>query len=324
MKLPRRTFLHLAAGAAVLPAVWRIASAQAYPTRPVRIIVGFAPGGATDITARLIGQWLSERLDQPFVIDNRPGANGNIGTEAVVRAPPDGYTLLLASSPNATNASLYDKLSFNFIRDIAPVAGIIVVPSIMVVHPSVPAKTIPEFVAYAKANPGKINFGSSGLATITHLFGEMLQLEAGIKMTHVPYRGSAPATNALVAGEVQVQFDQTCLPHVKAGKLVGLAMLSNVRHPDFPDVPTLREAGYRKEEGDSWFGILAPTGTSPAVIAKLEKAIADAVRAPDIIEKLHLGGCYVTYLNAPDFRSRITDESKMFGNIIQKGNIKLT
>jgi tripartite-type tricarboxylate transporter receptor subunit TctC len=165
MKLPRRTFLHLAAGAAVLPAVWRIASAQAYPTRPVRIIVGFAPGGATDITARLIGQWLSERLDQPCVIDNRPGANGNIGTEAVVRAPPDGYTLLLASSPNATNASLYDKLSFNFIRDIAPVVGIIVVPSIMVVHPSVPAKTIPEFVAYAKANPAAMEPRHTWLAS---------------------------------------------------------------------------------------------------------------------------------------------------------------
>jgi tripartite-type tricarboxylate transporter receptor subunit TctC len=185
--------------------VSRIAWAQAYPARPVRIIVGFAPGGATDITARLIGQWLSERLDQPFVIDNRAGTNGNIGTEAVVRAPPDGYTLLLASSPNATNASLYDKLSFNFIRDIAPVAGIIVVPLVMVVHPSVPAKTIPEFVAYAKANPGKINMGSGGNGAPSHVAGELFKMMAGVNLVHVPYRGAGPALVDLLGGQVQVR-----------------------------------------------------------------------------------------------------------------------
>jgi tripartite-type tricarboxylate transporter receptor subunit TctC len=193
---------------------------------------------------------------------------------------------------------------------------------ILAIHPSVPARTVAEFVAYAKANPGKINFGSSGLATITHLFGEMLQLEAGIKMTHVPYRGSAPATNALVAGEVQAQFDQTCLPHIKSGKLVGLAMLSAVRHPDFPDIPTLIEQGYR-ERGDSWFGIFAPAGTAAPVVARLDAAIAAALAAPDIVQKLHAGGTRVTYLAPAAFRERITFETKAFGEIIAKGNIKI-
>jgi len=247
-----------------------------------------------------------------------------IGAEFVKNLPVDDHTFLTTTTAMVCITRHLQPIPFDPEKDFVTVSRMTTSWGVMALHPSVPARTVAEFVAYAKANPGKINFGSSGMATITHLFGEMLSLEAGIKMTHVPYRGSAPATNALLAGEVQVQFDQTCLPHVKAGKLIGLAMLAEVRHPDFPDIPTLREAGYRKEEGDSWFGILAPTGTSPAVIAKLEKAIGDAVRAPDIVEKLHLGGCYVTYLNAPDFRSRITDESKMFGNIIQKGNIKLT
>ena len=204
MKLPRRQFLHLAAGAAALPAVSRIAWAQAYPTRPVRIIVGFPAGGATDIVARLMGQWLSERLGQPFVIENRPGAGSNIATEAVVRAPPDGYTLLLVGPPNAINATLYEKLNFNFIRDIAPVAGIIRVPIVMVVNPSVPAKTVPEFIAYAKANPGKINMASAGNGTPHHVSGELFKMMAGVNMVHVPYRGAAPALTDLLGGQVQV------------------------------------------------------------------------------------------------------------------------
>jgi tripartite-type tricarboxylate transporter receptor subunit TctC len=197
------------------------------------------------------------------------------------------------------------------------------VPVVFIVNPKFPARTLSEFVAYAKANPGKLNYGSAGLATITHLFGEMLCLEAGIRMTHVPYRGSAPATNALLAGEIQAQFDQTTLPHIKAGKLRALAMLAEVRHPDFPDVPTLQETGYGKEGGDSWFGILAPAGTSPEAIARLDKAIADALRAPDIVARVHNGGMRVTYLNPADFRTQIGAESATFGTIIKKGDIKL-
>ena len=206
MKLPRRNFLHLAAGAAALPAVSRFAWAQAYPSRPVRLIVGFAPGGGLDITARLIGQWLSERLGQPFVIENRPGAATNIATEAVVRAPPDGYTVLLVNAANALNATLYDNLNFNFIRDMAPVAGIMRVPSAMVVHPSVPAKTVPEFIAYAKANPDKINMGSGGSGAPSHVAGELFKMLTGVDMLHVPYRGLAPAFTDLIAGQVQVIF----------------------------------------------------------------------------------------------------------------------
>ena len=206
MKLPRRNFLHLAAGAAALPAVSRFAWAQAYPSRPVRLIVGFAPGGGLDITARLIGQWLSERLGQPFVIENRPGAATNIATEAVVRAPPDGYTVLLVNAANALNATLYDNLNFNFIRDMAPVAGIMRVPSAMVVHPSVPAKTVPEFIAYAKANPGTINMGSGGSGAPSHMAGELFKMMAGVGMVHVPYRGLAPAFTDLIGGQVQVIF----------------------------------------------------------------------------------------------------------------------
>ena len=226
MKLPRRNFLHLAASAAALPAVSRIARAQAYPSRPVRIIAPFAPGGPTDIIARLMGQWLSERLGQPFVIENRTGAGGNIGTETVVRASADGYTLLMVGGWNAINATLYDKLSFNFIRDIAPVAGIIIVPEVMVVHPSVPAKTIPELIAYAKANPRKLNLASPGTGTGPHIGGELFKMMAGVDMVHVPYRSGGPALNDLIGGQVQVMFPTTIasIEHIRAGKLRALAV----------------------------------------------------------------------------------------------------
>ena len=243
MKLPRRNFLHLAAGAAALPAVSRVAGAQAYPTRPVRFIVGFAPGGGLDITARLIGQWLSERLGQPFVIENRPGAATNIATEAVVRAPPDGYTVLLVNAANALNATLYDNLNFNFIRDIAPVAGIMRVPSAMVVHPSFPAKTVPEFIAYAKANPGKINMGSAGNGSTPHVFGELFEMMTGVSMVHVPYRGIAPALTDLMAGQLQVYFGAltTSIEYIKAGRLRALAVTTAKRSAALPDLPTLGE-----------------------------------------------------------------------------------
>jgi tripartite-type tricarboxylate transporter receptor subunit TctC len=257
------------------------------------------------------------------VFDNKAGASGMIGAEFVKNQSVDNHTFLTTTTAMVCITRHLQPIPFDPEKDFLTVSRMCTSWGIFAIHPSVPARTVAEFVAYAKANPGKINFGSSGLATITHLFGEMLSLEAGIKMTHVPYRGSAPATNALIAGEVQAQFDQTCLPHVKAGKLVGLAMLAEVRHPDFPDIPTLREQGYGKDGGDSWFGILAPTGTSPEVVAKLDKAIADAARSPDVIDKLHKGGCRVTYLAPTDFRDRIAVETKMFGTIIQKGDIKL-
>ena len=252
MKLPRRNFLHLAAGAAALPFAPRVARAQAYPTRPVRWIVGYPPAGATDITARLMGQWLSERLNQPFVIENRPGASGNIGTEAVVNAPPDGYTLLLVNAGNAINATLYDKLKYNLIRDIAPVAGIIRVPLVMQVNPSVPVKTVPEFITYAKANPGKLNMASAGNGTPQHVSGELFKMMAGVNMTHVPYRGSAPALTDLLGGQVHVVFDTTLasIEYIRAGRLRPLAVTTATRLEALPDIPTVGDFLPGYEGGD--------------------------------------------------------------------------
>jgi tripartite-type tricarboxylate transporter receptor subunit TctC len=243
MKLPRRKFLHLAAGAAALPAASRIAWAQAYPSRPVRIMVGFAPAGAQDILARLIGQWLSERLGQTFVIENRPGGGGNIAAEAVVRATADGYTLLLVGPPNAINATLYEKLNFNFLRDIAPVAGIVRAPNVMEVNPSVPAKTVSEFITYAKASPGKVNMASAGKGTGPHMAGELFKMMAGVNVVHVPYRGSGPALVDLLGGQVQVMFDALppSMEHIRTGKLRALAVTTAVRSPALPDVPTVSE-----------------------------------------------------------------------------------
>ena len=259
MKLPRRKFLQLTAGTAALPAVSRFARAQAYPSRPVRIVVGFPAGGGSDITARLIGQWLSERLGQPFVVENRPGAATNIATEAVVRAPADGYTLLLFGSSSAINATFYDKLPFNLIRDIAPVAGINRVPYVIVVNPSVPAKSVPEFVTYAKANPGKINMASSGNGSVQHVAGELFKMMTGIRMVHVPYRGAAPALTDLISGQVQVMFDavSSSIEHIRSGKLRALAMTTATRSDALPDLPTISDfvPGY---ETSSWSGVGAP------------------------------------------------------------------
>jgi tripartite-type tricarboxylate transporter receptor subunit TctC len=243
MKLPRRNFLHLAAGAAALPAVSRLAWAQAYPTRSVRIIVGFPAGGGVDILARLMGRWLSERLDQQFVIENQPGAGTNVATEAVVNASPDGYTLLMAGASNAINATFYEKLNYNFIRDIAPVAGIMRAPLVMVVIPSFPAKTVPEFIAYAKANPGKIKMASPGNGTAGHLCGELFKMMAGVDMIHMPYRGGASALTGLISEQVQVMFDGILLAseHIKTGKLRGLAITTVTRAETLPDIPTVGE-----------------------------------------------------------------------------------
>jgi tripartite-type tricarboxylate transporter receptor subunit TctC len=270
MKLPRRKFLHLAAVAAALPAVSRIARAQAYPSRPVRIIVGLAPGGGTDILARLIGQWLSERLGQPFIIDNRPGAGGNIGTEAVVRAPADGYTLLMAGTFNAINATLYDKLNHNFIRDIAPVASVIRGANVLVVNPSVPAKSVPEFIAYAKAKLRKLNMASPGIGSSNHVSGELFKMMAGIDMVHVPYRSAGPALTDLLAGQVEVMFAGTAssIDYIRAGRLRALAVTTATRWDALPDIPTVGEfvPGY---EASTWFGVGAPKATPAEIVEKL-------------------------------------------------------
>ncbi len=292
MKLPRRTFLHLAAGAAALPAVSRIAWAQAYPTRPVRIIVGFPAGGGVDIIARLMGQWLSERLGQPFLIENRPGAGSNIATEVVVRAPADGYTLLLVHASNAINATLYDKLNFNFIRDIAPVAGIIVVPNVMVLNPSVPAKTVPEFIAYAKANPGKINIASGGIGGPSHVSAELFKMMTGTDMLLVSYRGMAPAVTDLLAGQVQLMFNSlpASIEYIKAGTLRALAVTTATRSETLPSIPTMREfvPGY---ESPTWYGVGVPKNTPAEIVDKLNKEVNAALADPKMKARLaDLGG----------------------------------
>jgi tripartite-type tricarboxylate transporter receptor subunit TctC len=324
MKLPhRRQFLHLAAGAAALPAVSYIAWAQEYPTKPVRIIVGFAPGGGADIAARLIGQWLSERLGQSFVIENRPGAGSNIATEAVVRAPSDGYTLLLVSAPAAINATLYEKLSFNFIRDIAPVASISHVPHVMVVHPSFPAKTVPEFIAYAKANAGKINMASAGNGSTPHVAGELFKMMAGVNLIHVPYRSAGPALTDLLGGQVQVMFDNmaSSIEHIRAGKLRPLAVTTTMRSETLPDVPTVSEfvPGY---EVSNWFGVGAPKATPAEILDRLNKEINASLADPKLRARLaDLGGTPLVGSPA-DFGKLIAAETEKWAKVIRAANIK--
>ena len=323
MKLPRRNFLHLAAGASALPAVSHIAWAQTYPTRPVRIVVGFPPGGGADITARLIGQWLSERLGQPFIIDNRPGAGSNIATEAVVRAPADGYTLLLVGTFNAFNATLYDKLNFNFIRDIAPIAGIIVVPNVMVVHPSFPAKTILEFIAYSKSNPGKVNMGSGTPGAAMHMSGELFKIMAGIDTVHVFYRGAGPTLTDLLAGQVQVSFPTmpASIEHIRAGRLHALAVTTATRSDALPDIPTVGEflPGY---EVSNWYGLGVPRATPAEVVEKLNKEINTGLANPKIKTRLaDLGGTVLAGSPA-DFGKLIAEETEKWGKVIRAANIK--
>jgi tripartite-type tricarboxylate transporter receptor subunit TctC len=323
MKLPRRHFLHLAAGAAALPAVSRIARAQAYPTRPVRIVVGFAPGGGVDIVARLIGQWLSERLGQQFIIENRPGAGTNIATEAVVRAPADGYTLLLVNAANAVNATLYDNLSFNFVRDIAPVAGIMAASSVMVVHPSVPAKTVPEFIAYAKANPRKINMASGGVGSPSHVAGELFKMMAGVGMIHVPYRGLAPALTDLLGGQVQVIFGAvtSLIEYIKAGRLRALAVTTAKRSEALPDLPTVGEfvPGY---EASQWYGLGVAKNAPTEIIDRLNKEINVALADPNMKARLaDLGGTALAGSPA-EFGKLIVEETDRWAEVIQAANIK--
>jgi tripartite-type tricarboxylate transporter receptor subunit TctC len=323
MKLPRRKFLHLATGAAALPAVSRFAWAQTYPARPVRIIVGFPPGGSVDITARLIGQWLSERLGQPFVIESRPGAGTNIGTEAVVRAPGDGYTLLLVSQANAVNATLYDKLNYNFIRDIAPVVGISREPNVMVVTPSLPAKTVPEFIAHAKANPGKINFGSGGNGSPTHVSGELFKMMTGVNITHVPYRGGAPALTDLLGGQVQVMFAtiSSSIEYIRADKLRPLAVTTATRSQALPDLPTVGDfvPGY---EYSFWGGVGAPKNTSAEIIDKLNREINAGLADPKIKGRLADQGSTVLAGSPADFGKLIAEETEKWGKVIRAAHIK--
>jgi tripartite-type tricarboxylate transporter receptor subunit TctC len=323
MKLPRRKFLHLAAGAAALPAVPRFAWAQTYPTRPVRLIVTTAAGGSPDIIARLIGQWLSERLGQPFVIENRTGAGTNLGTEIGVRAPPDGYTLLMALSANAINAAVYDKLPFNFIRDTAPVASIASIPLIMEVNPSVPVKTVPEFIAYAKANPGKINMASGGSGTPAHVAGELFKMMAGINMVHVPYRGEGLALPDLISGQLQAMFGvmPASLGYIKTGKLRALAVTTAKRQELLPDVPTVGEflPGY---EARGWYGIVVPKATPVNIIEKLNQEINAALADPTMKTRLTDLGCAVFAGSPADFGKFIADETEKWAKVVKFAGIK--
>ena len=323
MKLPRRTFLRLAAGGAALPVAWRIARAQSYPSRPVHVIVATAAGGGNDIAARLIGQWLSEHFGQPFVVENRPGAGSNIGTEAVVRATADGYTLLLVSASNAMNATLYEKLTFNFIQDIAPVAGITRTPLVVLVNPSVPAMTALEFIAYAKANPGKINFASGGNGTPSHMSGELLKMMAGVDLVHVPYRGLGPALTDLLGGQVQLMFGGTTasIPYIRSGKLRALAVTTTMRSELLPDLPTLGDfvPGY---EASQWYGIGAPKNTSTEIIDRLNEEINASLGDPKI--KVRLTGLGGTVLSGSpaDFGKLIAEETEKWDKVVKFAGIK--
>jgi tripartite-type tricarboxylate transporter receptor subunit TctC len=323
MKLPRRNFLYLAAGAAALPAVSRIAWAQAYPSRPVRIIVGFAPGGSADIVARLIGQFLSERLGRPFVIENRPGAASNIAAEAVAKAAPDGYTLLLASATNAINTTFYEKLSFNFLSDIAPVAGIVRIPFVMEVNPSLPAKTVAEFIAYARANPTNINMASGGIGTGPHMAGELFNVMAGVKIVHVTYRGTGPALTDLLGGRLQVMFDNlpSSLEHIRAGKLRALAVTTSARSEVLPDIPTVADV-VPEYEASAWIGIGAPRRTPSEIIKTLNQEINAGLADLKLKARLANLGAIVIGGSPADFGKMIAEETEKWGKVIRAANIK--
>jgi tripartite-type tricarboxylate transporter receptor subunit TctC len=318
MKFSRRRFLCAAAGVAMPAVVPRIARAQTYPVRPVRLISGFPAGGPNDMVARLIAQWLSQRLGQQFIVENRPGAAGNIATEAVVRAAPDGYTLLLVSTPNAINPTLYERLNFKFIRDIAPVAAITRVPNLMVVHPSVPAETVPQFVAYAKANPGKLVVASSGIGSSGHISGELFKLMSGVDLLHVPYRGGAPAMTDLIAGRVQVFFTPmpTIAAHIKAGAVRALAQTAATRSAVLPDIPALSEflPGY---EASTWFGLGAPADTPAEVIAMLNREVNAGLRDAKTRERLAEQGGTMLAGSPAEFAALIADETDKWAKVVR-------
>ena len=318
MKLPRRTFLHLAAVAVALPAVSRFAWAQTYPSRPVRIIVPFAPGAVNDLTARLIGQWLQERFGQQFLIENRPGGGGNIGIEAVVRAPADGYTLLVIGTTAAINATLFEKLNYNFIRDIAPVASIVRVPHIMQVNPSVPVTTVAEFIAYAKANPGKISMGSGGNGSPAHVIGELFKMMTGVNLVHVPYRGGAPALTDLIGGQIQVAFIDMAasIEYIRAGKLRALAVTTALRSEALPDIPTIGDAvpGF---EASQWVGLHAPKNTPSEIIGQLNLEINAGLADPKLKARFADLGGTVLPGSPPGFGKLIADDTEKWGKVIK-------
>jgi tripartite-type tricarboxylate transporter receptor subunit TctC len=323
MKLPRRQFLHLASGAAALAAVSRIARAQAYPTRPVRLIVSAAAGGSSDIVARLMGQWLSQRLSQQFIIDNRPGGGNNIGAGAAINAAPDGYTLYLANSANAINATLYQKLTFNFIRDITPVGGLIRLPNVMEVNPSFPARTVPDFMAYAKTNPGKINFASSGIGTSLHMTGELFKMMTGVDMVHVPYRGAAPALTDLISGQMQVMFDNmpSSIGFIRDGKLRPLAVTTATGWKGLPDVPSVAEfvPGF---EASAWFGVGAPRNTPTQIVGELNKAINAILATPKMKAQLAVLGGTVLPGSPADFGRLIAEETEKWAKVVKFSGAK--
>ena len=323
MTLQRRRFLHLAAGFAALPAVSRIASAKTYPSRPVRVISGFAAGGPNDVLARLIGQGLSERLGQPIVVENRPGAAGNIGTETVVRASPDGHTLLLVGPTNTINATFYAKLNFDFLRDIAPVAGISREASVVVVHPSFPAETVSEFIAYAKANPGKINMASAGNGAASHVAGELFKMMAGVDIVHVPYRGGAPALTDLLGGQVQVFFAPLAasIEYIRAGTLRALAVTTATRSDALPDIPTVGEfvPGY---EASSVYGLGAPRNTPPDIVAKLNKEVNATLADPKTMARLADFGSVPTAMTPTDFGKVTAAEIEKWAKVVKFSGMK--
>jgi tripartite-type tricarboxylate transporter receptor subunit TctC len=323
MKLPRRRFMQLAAGAAALPAVPRLAWAQAHPTKPVRVVVGFGSGSSSDILARLVGQALSDGLGQPFVIENRGGAGGSLGAEAVVRAPPDGYTLLFCGSSDAINATVYDKLNFNFLRDIAPVASIASGPLVLVVHPSFPARTVPEFIAYAKANPGKVNFGSAGNGTVAQMAGELFKVMAGVDLIHVPYRGLAPALTDLLGGQVQAIFSTLppSVANVRAGKLRALAVTSAARVEALPDLPTIGDF-LPSYAATVLNGLGAPRNTPPYIVEKLNKEINGALTDPGMKAKLAELGNVPSAMTPDGFGKLLAEETEKWGKVIRAANIK--
>jgi tripartite-type tricarboxylate transporter receptor subunit TctC len=323
MKLSRRSLLHLSAGAVALPALSRRARAQTYPARPIRLIIGYTPGGSADITARLTGQWLSERLGQSVIVESRPGGGTNIATEAVVRAPPDGYTLLLVAPANAINATLYDKLSFDFLRDIVPVAGIIRFPNVVDVNPSLPVKSIPELIAYAKTNPGKLNMASSGNGSTIHMSGELFKMMTGINMVHVPYRGGAPALTDLIAGQVHVMFDNipTSAEHVRSGRLRGLAVTGAARSHVLPELPTVADflPGY---EASAWYGLGAPRNTPAAVIDRLNDAVNAILADPTSQGRFAELGASLLPGSPAEFGKLLADETEKWGKVVKFAGAK--
>jgi tripartite-type tricarboxylate transporter receptor subunit TctC len=323
MKLSRRSLLHLSAGAVALPALSRRARAQTYPVRPIRLIIGYTPGGSADITARLTGQWLSERLGQSVIVESRPGGGTNIATEAVVRAPPDGYTLLLVAPANAINATLYDKLNFEFLRDIVPVAGIIRFPNVVDVNPSLPVKSIPELIAYAKTNPGKLNMASSGNGSTIHMSGELFKMMTGINMVHVPYRGGAPALTDLIAGQVHVMFDNipTSAEHVRSGRLRGLAVTGAARSHVLPELPTVADflPGY---EASAWYGLGAPRNTPAAVIDRLNDAVNAILADPTSQGRFAELGASLLPGSPADFGKLLADETEKWGKVVKFAGAK--